>query len=248
MTTGPGAEARAALSKAEYEWWRKDDVSPAASAADRAHTDDGGQVDEELFKQFYVVDASLGRLTVVLRQYWRRWYFFLGRSRDYRRLLAWHAGIHLAWITWFVAVHAATRVEVSDGVRRLKVSPDDRLFGVWGRVHDALRLIGGHRTERHAAKTEDGARAKKEAAAHSNAGVKTGPGRKIVTDETTVRGFATAELQFWIDKAQENRPRRNAKAIAALAYLAKEDLGLDITIPDLVFRAFAEPVCTVDVG
>ncbi|MEJ9079318.1 hypothetical protein WKY82_12910 [Gordonia malaquae] len=234
VTTGPGAEARAALSKAEYEWWRKVDVPPTASAADRADTDDGGQVDEDLFKQFYVVDASLGRLTVTLRQYFRRCSFVFGRSKDYRRLLAWHAGIHLAWVIWFVAIHAETQVDKSDGVSRLKVSPNDRLFGAWGRAHDALHLIGGHRTERY----ENRARDNKGAAESFSTGEEIRVGRKNETDEKTVRGFATAELQRWIDNAQANHSARKMKEIKAVVFLAKDDLGLDITIPSLVLRAF----------
>lgn len=245
VTTGPGAEARAALSKAEYEWWRKDDDVPlTVSAADRAGADDGGRIEQELFEQFYVVDASLGRLTVTLRQYFRRRSPVFGRSKDYRRLLAWHAGIHLAWVVWFVAIHAETQVDKSDGVSRLKVSPDDRLFGAWGRAHDALRLIGSHRTERY----ESSARDNREVAESFSTGEEIRRRRKNETHEKTVRGFATAELQRWIDNAEANHSARKATEIKAVVFLAKDDLGLDITIPKLVLRAFPEHTGADSIG
>lgn len=137
VTTGPGGEARSALSFAEYKWWHDGESLLSQSMASNA------AIGLSINQQFYVVDASLGQLAVALSHYRKKLWFRWGRNSKHRRLLAWHAGIHIAWLTWYVGA-------LRNNVDLPGEEVPDRLQGAEGRVRDALVLIGNHRTERQA--------------------------------------------------------------------------------------------------
>jgi hypothetical protein len=132
LTTGDGGAARAKLSHAEYKWWSEGESPVNGHGA----TFD---CDRDLLEAFYVLDASLTQLAIVLARYStsRR------RSRRqvrYRSLLGWHAGIHIAWLIWFIG--AASTVKPYEPVR-----VPARLEGVRGRLRDILEMIGDHQAK-----------------------------------------------------------------------------------------------------
>ncbi|WP_069146516.1 hypothetical protein [Rhodococcus erythropolis] len=147
VTTGPGADARAFFSAAEYEWWKnkRSLLSQECAGGDRDVPDGqavstGSEADPEADFQawFYVLGASLDQLVAMLGEYEKSGG---DRSLRYRRLLGWHAGMHIAWMTWFIGAKS---------VAELSRSPSDvhpRLSGAWGRVQDALEAVGDHHVE-----------------------------------------------------------------------------------------------------
>lgn len=174
VTTGPGADARAFFSAAEYEWWnnKRSLRSQERTGGDRDVPDDqavsmGSEAATEADFQawFYVLGASLDQLVAVLGEYDKSGG---GRSLKYRRLLAWHAGMHIAWMTWFIGAKS-----VADSPPPSEVHP--RLSGAWGRVQDALEAIGDHHVELR---------------------------KPDVSDDwpiVTIKDFAKSELAGWLD-------------------------------------------------
>lgn len=206
VTSGVGAEARAALSNAEFDWWN-DGRSPAPKAFDRDaparrgffghHQREGcwrrGQrgekIDPELFKQFYILDASLAQLVAILSQYSKRDYW-LGQSQRYRRLLGWHTGIHIAWVVWFVSVTCETKPDRKAGDP--DYVPVERLTGAWQRAEDALMLVGDHKIV-----------------------CRTEPDR-------TVRDYVADELRQWVGNATKGDSRPCDTEIRAVKALAEK--------------------------
>ncbi len=173
VTSGAGADARSGFSDAEFDWWKygrspsRKEPKGAIGHLRRAGCRLGGtadtqgsdreeqetvKIDPELFKNFYVVDASLAQLTLVLNQYSKRNYW-CGQSQRYRQLLGWHVGIHIAWVMWFVSVTCET---TSDGeAGKSRHTPAVRLDGAWQRAKEALSLVGDYGIERRDAGGKD---------------------------------------------------------------------------------------------
>lgn len=159
VTTGAGADARATLSRVEFMWWSNGVGAKSlrgAEVTEELAPMSGNAIDSGVLKQFYVVDASLAQLVVALGQYPKRlgsypkWVpTWFGRSRRYRRLLAWHTSIHIAWVLWFIGINYD---RTNDTEKEVVVA--DQLHGAWGRALDALDLVGRHRTERRGERDE----------------------------------------------------------------------------------------------
>lgn len=172
LTVGDGEAARARLSAAEFAWWNSKTNPFDSRGADF-------QCEESLFKAFYVADASLAQLAIVLARYSKS----RGRPQrqvHYRRLLGWHAVIHIAWLIWFVG--AASTVNPDKSVQ---IPP--RLSGTIGRIHDVIEMIGDHRVEQRV--TERTPLRKKW-------------WRREYRPQLTVRERARLELAEWVQQAR----------------------------------------------
>lgn len=202
VTTGPGGEARAAMSNAEYRWWqckqsvesqdaRSENQGAQKFRSEWFHSTPGRKLvgrnstmsmtmlepmpaeqGLSLNQQFYVVAASLDQLAVTLRRYSRLTLSF-GRSKRYRRLLGWHAGIHIAWVIWYIGAHSG-----ADG------TVPRRFDGAWGRVQDALDDIGEYKIHR----------------------------RNF--DDKTVKDFVRSELNEWVRPVLDNGNCKHGQTIA----------------------------------
>ncbi|MBS4103078.1 hypothetical protein [Tsukamurella paurometabola] len=221
VTSGVGADARSALSDAEFEWWEYGRSPSRTKPEGRSDTEEerdagsGGiegqaiaKIDPELFKQFYVVDASLAQLTLILNQYSKRNYW-LGQSLRYRQLLGWHVGIHIAWVMWFVSVTCETTpTTTTDGNPGEPIyEPAGRQGGAWQRAKDALSLVGDYRIE-HLDKKD----------------------RKD-KKERTVQGFVASELQTWVENA-EKAMRADVSEIAAVKAMALSEVSEPTAEPE----------------
>ena len=164
VTAGPGGEARGALSKAEYAWWSAGETLLTKGGSE------GSYSREELNRAFYRVDASLSRLVVALSPYPKWWGFW--RAKRYRRLLGWHAGIHMAWMVWYIGCLSVDCYEADDDKNKKDVAL--RLRGAEGRLWVAVQTIGGYRVHRD------------------------GPPDSATNKVKTIRAFATEEIETWL--------------------------------------------------
>lgn len=202
VTTGPGGQARAVFSRADFDWWwNRVPLKPRTSSAN-----------EDLYGQFYVLGSSLDQLVLALSGYNPK----RGRrSEKVRRLLGWHAGMHIAWTIWFLgAVEGAHEPDGAHEPAAVEGAHEpaatDPNVDVRARVEDAISRIGDHRVE------------------FANVEQKS----DAVRSPMTIKDYAERELARWLVPAlkvkTDDTVTKEAKKVKTLA----EKLGFTLNFDD----------------